>query len=149
MWLCSRLQVTACHNTRELVNEKVSLLPDSRWFLVLLIIRRWMCRQHVSPKRRLTFSRLHDIIKSRDSVVGIATGYGLDDWRVGIRVPVGSRIFCSRRRPDRLWGPHNVLCNGFPGIKRQGCEADHSPPASAEVKKTWIYTSTPPHAFMA
>jgi hypothetical protein len=29
------------------------------------------------------------------------------------------------------------------------CEADHSTPASAEVKKTWIYTSTPPYAFMA
>jgi hypothetical protein len=27
--------------------------------------------------------------------------------------------------------------------------ADHSPAASAEVKKTWIYTSTPPFAFMA
>jgi hypothetical protein len=30
-----------------------------------------------------------------DSAVGIATGYGLDDQGVGIRVPVGSRIFSS------------------------------------------------------
>jgi hypothetical protein len=30
--------------------------------------------------------------KSRDNVVGIATGYGLDDLGVGVRVPVGSRI---------------------------------------------------------
>jgi hypothetical protein len=30
-----------------------------------------------------------------------------------------------------------------------GCEVDHSPPTSAEVKKMWIYTSTPPYAFMA
>jgi hypothetical protein len=28
-------------------------------------------------------------------------------------------------------------------------EADHSPLASAEVKKIWIYTSTPPYAFMS
>jgi hypothetical protein len=35
------------------------------------------------------------------------------------------------------------------GIKRTGCEADHSPPTSAEIKKTWIYTSTAPFAFMA
>jgi hypothetical protein len=34
------------------------------------------------------------------------------------------------------------------GVKRPGREADHSPPASAEVKKMWIYTSTPPYAFM-
>jgi hypothetical protein len=30
-----------------------------------------------------------------------------------------------------------------------GHEADHSPPTSAKVKKTWIYTSTPPYFFMA
>jgi hypothetical protein len=34
------------------------------------------------------------------------------------------------------------------GIKRQGREADHSPPTSAEDKKTWFYTSTPPYVFM-
>jgi hypothetical protein len=36
-----------------------------------------------------------------------------------------------------------------PGVKRPGREADHSPPTSAEVKKMWIYTSTPPYVFMA
>jgi hypothetical protein len=35
------------------------------------------------------------------------------------------------------------------GVKRQGREADHSPPTSAEVKKTWIYKSTLPYIFMA
>jgi hypothetical protein len=49
---------------------------------------------------------------SRDSVVGIATGYGLDDRGVEVRVPVGSRIFSSPRRPDWLWGPPNLLSNG-------------------------------------
>jgi hypothetical protein len=34
------------------------------------------------------------------------------------------------------------------GVKGQGREADHSPPASAEVKKMWIYTSTPPYTLM-
>jgi hypothetical protein len=29
------------------------------------------------------------------------------------------------------------------GVKRPGYEADHSPATSAEVKKTWIYISTP------
>jgi hypothetical protein len=31
-----------------------------------------------------------------------------------------------------------------PGVKREGREADYSPPINAEVKKTWVYTSTPP-----
>jgi hypothetical protein len=48
----------------------------------------------------------------RDSVVGIATSYLLDDRRVGVRVLVGSRIFSSPRGPDRLWGPRNLLSNG-------------------------------------
>jgi hypothetical protein len=35
-----------------------------------------------------------------------------------------------------------------PGVKLQGRKVDHSPTASAEVKKMWIYTSTPPYAFI-
>ena len=37
----------------------------------------------------------------------------------------------------------------FPVGKAASCEADLSPPTSAEVKNEWIYTSTPPYAFMA
>jgi hypothetical protein len=36
-----------------------------------------------------------------------------------------------------------------PGVKRQGREADHSPLTSAEVKKMWIYASTPLYVLMA
>jgi hypothetical protein len=80
--------------------------------------------------------------RSQDSAVGIATGYGLDDRGVGVRVPVGSRIFSSPRRPDQLpiqWVPGAISL----GVKRPGSEDDHSPPTSAEVKKT------PPYTFMA
>jgi hypothetical protein len=34
-------------------------------------------------------------------------------------------------------------------VKRPGREADHSPPASTEVKEMWMYTSILPYAFMA
>jgi hypothetical protein len=46
---------------------------------------------------------------SRDSVVGIATGYWLDDRGVGVQVPMGSRIFTSPCRPDRLSEVHQTL----------------------------------------
>jgi hypothetical protein len=36
-----------------------------------------------------------------------------------------------------------------PGVKRQGCEADHSLPYSAEVKNVWSYTSIPQYVFTA
>jgi hypothetical protein len=84
--------------------------------------------------------------------VGIVTGDELDDRGVGVRVPVGSRIFSKSSRlalrstqPPVQWVPGALS----PGVKRPGREADHSPPTSAEVKKTWIYTSTPPYAFTA
>jgi hypothetical protein len=37
---------------------------------------------------------------SRDSSVGIETGYGLDDRGVGFRIPIGSKNFSSLGRPD-------------------------------------------------
>jgi hypothetical protein len=42
-----------------------------------------------------------------------------------------------------------VLVALSPRVKWLGRKADHSPSPSAEVKKIWAYTSTPPYAFMA
>jgi hypothetical protein len=50
--------------------------------------------------------------KSQESAVGIATGYGLDERGVGVRVPVRARIFTSPRRADLFWGPPGLLSNG-------------------------------------
>jgi hypothetical protein len=53
---------------------------------------------------------------------GIALGYGLDDLGFETRQRLG--IFCWPSRPDRLWGPPNVLPLGtrvfFPGCKTAG-----------------------------
>jgi hypothetical protein len=48
-------------------------------------------------------------------------------------------------QPFIQWVPGTVS----PGVKRPGCEADHSPPTNAEFKIMWIFTSTPPYTFMA
>jgi hypothetical protein len=45
--------------------------------------------------------------------------------------------------PRRVLGPTQRALS--PGVQRPGHEADHSPPTSADVKNTWIYTSTPFH----
>jgi hypothetical protein len=60
-------------------------------------------------KVRKVKGKRYMILKSRDSSVGIATGYGLDDQGGGVRVPVGSKIFTSPYRQDRFWGPPNLL----------------------------------------
>jgi hypothetical protein len=51
-----------------------------------------------------------------NNVVGTATGYDLDDRGIGVRLPVGSRIFSSPHRPDRLWGTSSLLSNGYRGL---------------------------------
>jgi hypothetical protein len=50
-----------------------------------------------------------------------------------------SRLALGSTQPSIQWVPRDSS-----GVKRPGREADHSPPTSAEVKKMWIYTSTPP-----
>jgi hypothetical protein len=90
------------------------------------------------------------VCRSQDSVVGIATGYELDDRGVAVRVPVVSRIFFTSSRPALGSTQPPIQCvRGAlsPGVKRPGHEADHSPLASVEVKKIWIYKSYSPILF--
>jgi hypothetical protein len=57
--------------------------------------------------------RIHPIHReSRDSSVGIMTGYELDNQGVGIRVQLGARIFTSSCRPDRFWVSPTLLSRG-------------------------------------
>jgi hypothetical protein len=79
------------------------------------------------------------LIVSRGSVVG--TGYTIERSEFE-----SHRLKNSLFRPDRFWDPFNLVSNG---VKWQGREADHSSPTRADVKKTWIYISTRPYAFIA
>jgi hypothetical protein len=79
---------------------------------------------------------------SRDSSVGIALGYGLDDRDSKVRFPAGAGNFSLHHRVQNGSGSYP---SSYPmgtralslGVKRPGCEADHSPPSSAEVKE-WV-----------
>jgi hypothetical protein len=98
----------------------------------------------------IVFNNFHAHKQKKDSAVGIATGYGLDDGGVGLRVSVGSRMFSFPRRSYRLWGHPASYPMGtgvsFPGGKAAGALSWPLTSTSAKVKKTWIYTSTPPYA---
>jgi hypothetical protein len=64
-------------------------------------------------------------LKSRDSIVGIATGYELDDQEVGVRVPVGTRIFIFLHVVQTGSGVHPTTypmgtVGSFPGGKAAG-----------------------------
>jgi hypothetical protein len=86
---------------------------------------------------------------SRGSVVGIATGYGAgrqmgrssSHGRVkNFHFSTSSRPVLGSTQSPIQWVPGDLS----PGVKRSWREADHSPPAGAEVEKMWICTSTPP-----
>jgi hypothetical protein len=88
------------------------------------------------------------IDRSWFSAVGRTTGYGLDYRGFRVRVEVRSIILISPCPPHRLWGSPNLQGALYPRIKQQEFKANHSPPSSADVKKTWGYSSTPPYVFM-
>jgi hypothetical protein len=76
--------------------------------------------------------------KSRDSSVGIALGYGLDDRGSRVRFPAGAGNF-SLHRVQNGSGAHPASYQRVPGalslrVERPGREADHSPPCSAKVR---------------
>jgi hypothetical protein len=84
----------------------------------------------------------------------IATSYRLDDRGVGVRVPVGSRIFSSPRHPVRLWGPPSVLANGYRAFfprrsSGRGLKLTTYLHLVMRSRKLWISTSSPPYVFMA
>jgi hypothetical protein len=81
--------------------------------------------------------------EKRDSAVSTATGYGLDGRWVGVRD--FSLLHVVQARPG-AHQPSDIMGTGIYFPERK---ADHSPPTNAEVKKAWIYSSTPPHAFAA
>jgi hypothetical protein len=83
-------------------------------------------------------------ITNRGSVVGIATGYGLDDLGVGFRVPGGFENFLLSSVQNGS-GVHSTSCptGTSPAAKRPGREADHSPATSAKVTKMWIIHPLP------
>jgi hypothetical protein len=77
------------------------------------------------------------------------SGYGLDDRAIGVRYPAGAKDFSSSLCVQTGSGAHPAYCTmgtggPFPGGKaRPGCDADHSPPSSAEVENEELYLLSP------
>jgi hypothetical protein len=65
----------------------------------------------------------------------------------------GTWFFFSLQHSGHPWEPptfHLVGTGGsLFGPERPGHEDDHLPTSSAQIKNTWTFKATPPHAFMA
>jgi hypothetical protein len=62
--------------------------------------------------------------------------------------PQRREVFFFTTTSRLLLGPSQSLTELEPGVKQPGCEADHSPPSSAEVRNAWSCTFPPPYVFM-
>jgi hypothetical protein len=105
---------------------------------------------------KVCFNRIRTIRTGRGSSVGIGRysdlllarrprGRGsIPDGGKNFHFSMSSRLALGPTQPPIQWVPGALS----PGVKRPGREADHLPPTSAEVKKTWVYTSSPPYIFM-
>jgi hypothetical protein len=111
-------------------------------------VKTFLAIDHAASVKCFQIYLITVIFMSRDSVVGIATSYELDDRGVRVSDPVRVKNFLfsksptlalSSSQPPIQWVPGALS----PGVKQPGHEVDHSPPTSAELKKMWIYTSTP------
>jgi hypothetical protein len=82
-----------------------------------------------------------------DNALGIASGYELElksQWGEEISFLYFFQTSSGVHQPPIKW----VLRATSLGVKWQGREANHSPPTSVEVKKTWVYTSISLYVFI-
>jgi hypothetical protein len=137
VWIDDRICLTLCYSTW------LHACLRSRYFVMAAVYL--LISQSLSSNR----STCHDTLtERRDS---LATDYGLDDLSL---IPGRSKgFFSTPQRPYRIWGPsilvHPTGTKGsVPGVKRQGREADHSPPSSVKVKNVGAIHPLPPYVFM-
>jgi hypothetical protein len=116
VWRSESVVVRFLDAVRILIPNNLFIWVNIPHFLYLGTIWRWVVNftpRSLYPRGK---NSRYPLDRSRDSVVGIATSYGLGDRGVGVRIPVGVRIFTSPNRPDRLWGSPNLLPNGYQGL---------------------------------
>jgi hypothetical protein len=74
-------------------------------------------------------------------------GYGLEDRRIGVRLPAGTtHVYTDYEACVRLIGHRWGLISGEDAPRS---EADHCFSSGAEVKNVEQYTSTSPYVFIA
>jgi hypothetical protein len=87
-------------------------------------------------------------VESRDSSVGIALDYGMDDWGSRVRFPAELGIFLFTTGSRKALGPTQppIQCVSgalFLGVKRLGMKLTTHLHLESRPENAWSYTSTP------
>ena len=109
--------------------------------------RTWIFRKTaLISVHLLLYIILHYILRSRVSVVGIATT--LRAGRSGVRLPIGARFSAPVQRDSEAHpDSYTTGTATFPGVKRPGRGVEHPHPSSAEVKERvelYLYSPSGP-----
>ena len=108
----------------------------------------WLQESSKSKYGLVRNNMAHLNLSGQDSVVGIATGYGLDDQ--GFEPP---RCELFRTPPDQPQGPPSLLYNRyrifFPRLMPLELRVNHPALSSAEVVYEYSYNSNSPCSFLA
>jgi hypothetical protein len=118
-----------------------TMLREYPLFHLLMLIHDicYQFRFQKFAKQSFRVSNLNFKFEVCDNSVGIALGYGLDGRGSGVRFSAGAGNFPLHHRvqngsaPDPASYPLDTR-GSFPGVKRSGREAGHSPSSSAELK---------------
>jgi hypothetical protein len=121
-----------------------------------MLLACWKKQRRYKQKKKAKKLKIYifiTVLWSRDSSVGIATGYLLDNR--GRRMSPGriknflfstSRLALGPTQPPVQWVWGAASRGGKSG---RGVKLTTQRPTSAEVKNVWLYASTPPNTFMA
>jgi hypothetical protein len=108
-----RLVSVAWRNKLEILDY---IDPSVGKYILSIVSQRFILSPIIYQNRDISEAFLYIVTycvqRCRGRSVGIATGYGIADRGVGVRVPAESRIFCSPWRPGRFWNPHSLFCSG-------------------------------------
>jgi hypothetical protein len=117
----------------------------------ILIISLTICANYLSPElisaplsclRTITF---HSYFSQCSHWLRTERLRGRSSGKVwNFNFSISSRLALGPTQPPIKWVP----CALSLELSGKGPGADHSSGTSAEVKKMWFYTSTPPYAFM-
>jgi hypothetical protein len=114
------------------INPTYICVGKNKSFMDLKLVCKWKCNHTaylIVICRSWYFSQYSDLAMSWTAGVWFLTG-AMKGPTLG---PTVSYLVGTR--------------DSFTGTNRLGCEVDHSPTSSAEVKNAWSYTSTPPYIF--
>jgi len=148
MFYCQGLNIYLIFST--FISRPTSLLACNRFSVIPFTQHQHRTKTDMlQSKSLLSFYDLNNGVRPVTAQLVQWLGYGLNDQGSRVDSQWGLGIFLFTTMSRTAVRPTQPPIPRVPGalsleVKQPGCEVNHSPPSSAEVKNVWGYTSIPP-----